>query len=195
MNKITSFCAAVALLATTSHAAINLQWSAPDGFLQSNDSLGIVETISTAWVQLIFTPDATALLATPGGGVQGNEQIIDQFGISDAGGADPYGTFVRDTVATFQAGNLYARVFDGGSDPASGIVAGMWYYESALFATVDNLTPESPTTQNIQGNNPSVTFAGFGDVVNRQVVVPEPSVIAFLGLGGLALAARRRFVA
>lgn len=184
--------------AIAAQAAINVQLTASSGFYQEDDTTEMLAT-GNSWLQIIFVqPGFTPSQATPGGGISANESILAEFALVDGGNSDLYGTFVYDLVvpepfAPYAGGSWYARVFEGGTDPKGNIVAGMWYYESPVFATNDNDTPDSPDVVSIQGANPSSAFAG-ADFANRPVV-PEPATIAFLGLGGLVLAIRRRFVA
>jgi len=196
-NKILGLVAAVCTLASVAQANINVQWQGFDGFLQDGDALGILEPISglTALAQLIYTPvnsygdnDASLL----GGGVVAGQQILDTYVITDSGGSDPYGTFGPEFYNdTFQAGFIFVRVYNGGTgnDPANQIVAGTWYYNGPIVATINNVTI-NPDLYNANGANVSPTF-GIGDVLNLQVV-PEPTTFALLGIGGLVLAIRRR---
>lgn len=178
---------------------INLQWSANLGFYLEDDTTGLLEVPGqqSGMIQLVYTPvfyanylDVPA--AGPGGTLAPGELLVDEFVLTSGGNSDDFGTFVRDSTGTTpSSGWLYARLYEGGADTAGNIVPGTWYYQSQLFATVDNNVPASPTIQNIQGNNPSSAFPG-ADFVNRTVVVPEPGSLALLAAGGLLLAWRRR---
>ena len=185
----------VSVLALSAQAAIFVRWEGPDGFYRSDDTTGLLAPVTgsqTAYAQLIYTPVnsyGTDMGELVGGGVVAGQQVLDTFIITDAGPND-YATFVDSFSTTFQAGFIFARVFDQGTGNPANIVAGTWYYNSPIIATVDNITA-NPTVFNIQGNNPSVINSGFGDTVFLQVV-PEPSTLAFLGIGGLVLAIRRR---
>lgn len=185
---------AVTGLALTAESAIFVRWEAATGFYDENDNLGILEPLTgqSALAQLIFTPVAaySSAAGAIGGGVDAGFTIIDTFIITDAG-PNEYATFVDSINIPFQTGFIYARVFDGGSgnNPAN-IVNGSWFYQSAIIATVDNLSL-NPTVFDIQGNNPTVNNSSFGgDFLFVQV--PEPSTMAFLGIGGMILALRRR---
>jgi len=184
--------AATVALAATSFADINVNWTGPDGFYKVDDVTGLVNGGQTAYAQLIYTPISaySADSAAVGGGVEAGFQILDTTILTDSGGADPYGTFVASYSGTFQAGFIYARVFDGGTGNPANIVAGTWFYDSPIVATINNATPETPDSFNIQGGNPSPGNGGFGDTVYKQV--PEPTTLAFLGIGGVVLALRRR---
>jgi hypothetical protein len=196
IKKVASMTAMIVTgLALSAQANIFVQWQASTGFYDENDNLGILEPISgqTAYAQLIYTPVAaySSSASAVGGGVDAGFTIIDTFIITDSGGNDAFATFADIVnVDPFQAGFIYARVFDGGTGNPANIVGGTWYYQSALVATVDNNTL-NPTIVDIQGNNPTVNNSAFGgDFLFLQV--PEPSTMAFLGIGGMILALRRR---
>jgi len=197
IKKIAAMTAVVVTgLALSAQSAIFVRWNADAGFYDSDDNLGILEPANsglTAYAQLIFTPVAaySSAAGAVGGAVDVGFTILDTIILTDAGGADPYATFVQTAPSTgFQSGFIYARVFDGGTGNPANIVNGTWFYQSALVATVDNLSV-NPTPFNIQGNNPTVNNSSFGgDFLFLQV--PEPSTMAFLGIGGMILALRRR---
>ncbi len=192
-NKLMTLIASVGLMASVASANINLDWQSADGFLRQDDATGILEptgTGLTALAQLIYTPNNAWGQAGVGGTVAAGEQILATFVITDSGGTDPYATFAAPTyVGSFQAGFVYARVFDGGTGNPANIVNGTWYYNGPIVATVNNITPDSPNQYNVNGSNTSTSF-GVGDVLFLQV--PEPSTMAFLGIGGMILALRRR---
>lgn len=197
-KKITVMMFVGAILSLSgARADINVVWGGADGWLRNDDATGILEPVNTgltALAQLIFTPLNDYGVAGLGGSVEFDEQVLATFEITDASGTDAYGNFAEPYTGAFQAGYIYARIFDGGtgSDPANQIVNGTWYYNGPIVATIDNITPDSPDSYNANGANTSPNF-GFGDVLNLQV--PEPSVLAFFGIGGLALAIRRRIKA
>ncbi len=202
MKKTSLIIALLTTLSLNAQAGINVLVSGLTGFYRSDDTTGLLQAPGglNGWIQFIYS--TTGVVAGPagiGGTVDGSESILDQFGLTNAGNSDDYGTFVYGLVAPQTTGFWYARLFEGGSSTtgasADNITAGTWYYESAVYAVINNTDPASPDAQSIQGNNPTILQTAFGgDFVNYQVV-PEPSVLAFLGLGGLALAARRRFIA
>jgi len=95
--------------------------------------------------------------------------------------------------ADINAGYLYSRIFQD-----STVDVGDLYYQSPIFSSpalpeYDALTPSTVITHNTPASSGAIVL----DLATTGVytVVPEPSVLAFLGLGGLALAARRRFTA
>ncbi|HMP35772.1 MAG TPA: PEP-CTERM sorting domain-containing protein [Kiritimatiellia bacterium] len=186
---VSSIIAAFAF-ASVASANINVTWLGDAGFYKIDDVTGITDGGNNALAQLIFTPVNQYGQAGVGGAVAAGESVLKTFILTDSGGADPYGTFVDQYVGTFQVGFIYARVFDGGTANPANIVNGTWYYNSPIIATVNNVTPDSPNIFNIQGGNPSPGNGGFGDTLFLQV--PEPSTMAFLGIGGMILALRRR---
>lgn len=201
MSKIKLMLAAtaVAMSMVAAEAAINVTVSGAAGFYLEDDTTGLLETSPNGWVQFILITSGSPTVAGPGGTVGANESVIAEFGLTNGGNSDNYGAFLYDLDGTYEPGGWYVRVFEGGSSTtgvaADNIVLGTWYYESAVFPTIDNIVPETPDAQEVGGNNPTVLQSAFGgDFVNRQVV-PEPATIAFLGIGGLVLAIRRRLVA
>ena len=199
MNKrVLSLIVAGFALASVAQATINVSWSGTDGFLKNDDATGILEPISglTAYAQLIYSPVAVySSTFAAGGQVDAGYQILDTYVITDSAGTDAYGSLpIQFYTGTFQAGFIYGRVFDGGTGDPANIVAGTWYYNGPIVATVNNSDPASPDAYNVNGANTSPNF-GAGDVLNHQVtVVPEPTTLAFLGIGGMVLAIRRRKV-
>ena len=195
-KKQIGFIAAICALVSVANAEINVRWQGLDGFLKNDDATGILEPISgaTAYAQLIYTPvnaygyDNAAIF---GGAISANESLLGTYVITDSAGTDPYGVLAPQfTVAPFQAGFIYVRVFDGGTGNPANIGLGTWFYNGPIVATIDNVTPANPDVYNANGMNTSVAF-GIGDVLYLQLI-PEPSTLAFLGIGGLVLAIRRR---
>lgn len=191
-KMIVSGCAALLAFVGTATANINVTWSGADGFYKVDDVTGITQGGNNALAQLIYSPSGaySGSGSAIGGGVDAGFQVLDTVILTDSGGADPYGTFVDQYVGAFQAGFIYARIFDGGTANPANIVGGTWYYNGPIVATVNNVTPDSPNLYSAQGGNPSPGNSGFGDTLFLQV--PEPSTMAFLGIGGLVLALRRR---
>ena len=182
--------AVTASFVTSSFADINVDWKGPDGFLKADDVTGIVSGGTTALAQLIYSPLIGYSSVWVNGGVDPGYQILDTVILTDSGGADPYGTFVASYSGAFQPGFIYARIFDGGTGNPANIGFGTMWYDSPIIATVNNLTPETPDQFNVQGAHPSLNNGGFGD--NLYKGVPEPTTLAFLSVGGLVLAIRRR---
>lgn len=198
MKKIICTSMLAAFMAVSSYASIVVQWSGVDGFVKNDGSTPLLNGGGDTVAILVFSASGsfwnTPLLA--GSHVVGDEVILGSVASITYNPADPYGFVpVQNVNEPFAAGFIYARIFDEGttSDPTS-VNAGLYYYQGPSVATVNNTDPTAPDQYNM--NTGSAAIPGFNtDVLNRQVVVPEPSVLAFLGLGGLALAARRRFTA
>jgi hypothetical protein len=194
--KMKKYIAVFALMSVTaSYGNIFVAWQGLDGFVKSDGDTPMLDGGGSSVAILVFSPSGSFFntLLSPGSHIVGDEQIL---GLTDLlwDPADSYGFVSRSTIdVPFEAGFLYARVFDEGttSDPSS-VVANLWYYQSPMVAAENNITT-NPTEYNV--NTGSAGFAGFDtDVLNLQVI-PEPSVMALLGLGGLVLAIRRRRMA
>jgi len=192
---ITTTIVMFSLLLGTAHANINVLWSGLGGFnmpvIEGQGPILDPFPGQVALTQLIFTPDPFISPALPGGDVSGNEVILDFYWNDE----DEFGTVQpQNFTTTFSAGFIYARIFEGvngtpaTADPAD-IIAGQWYYAGPLVATIDNSDPGDPDAYDMSRN---LSTSGFGDDLDLQVV-PEPSVFALLGIGGLMLALRRRF--
>lgn len=198
MKKIIFAGLVAALIAATSHANIVVQWSGVEGFVKNDGSTPLLNGGGDTVAILVFSASGsfwnTPLLA--GSHTVGDEVILGSVASITYDAIDPYGFVpVQNVNEPFNTGFIYARIFDEGTtSDASSVTAGLYYYQGPSVATVNNADPTAPDQYNM--NTGSALIPGFNtDVLNRQVVVPEPSVLAFLGLGGLALAARRRFVA
>ena len=191
MKKIIALMVSMTVV-SASYGALQINWSGQDGFVRNDGVTPMFDgNVGSYLAQLIWTPDATAAPAFIGGGVTGSEVILDTAVMTFAG--DEYGPlFPQDTVAPYAAGNIYVRVFDVGSDNAANITAGSWYYAGPLVSGVQQTDPTVVQVYNIHTG--SGGFDGFGTDVLNQQVIPEPSVFAMLGLGGLVLMIRRRFV-
>jgi len=178
-------------------ADIAVQWEGFGGFVGTDGTTGITAGGAGSLAFLLFSPnlDTYGVNLNAGSFTQGDEIILQQLSLPD-NPADDYGSVPTSntTPIPFQAGFIYARVFEAPTSSGVGEpLAGTWYYESPSVAAVNIADPTSPQTINI--NTGSAGIDGFTtDIVNRQVV-PEPSTLAFLGIGGLALAIRRRFMA
>ena len=194
MKKIIASIALTAALAVSASANINVTWYGLDGFVRPgggdvgpNDG-GLSTVAILVWTDNLA--DWNTLLQ-PGSHTIGNEVILGAPVVT----ADEFATvFAQQYVGAFSAGWIYARVFDGGTtvNPAT-VTPGLLYYQGPAVAANNNNTPDAPDLYDM--NTSSAGIPGLTtDVLNR-AVVPEPSTLAFLGLGGLALALRRRMVA
>ncbi|HMO52731.1 MAG TPA: PEP-CTERM sorting domain-containing protein [Kiritimatiellia bacterium] len=197
MKKIIASIALTAALAVSASANINLTWFGLDGFVKSDGVTGITESGGTTVAILIWTPVAADydLLLQPGSHTIGSEVILGPVVLIPDTPDKEFGEVVaQQYVGAFSPGFIYARIFDSGTtgNPNS-VTPGLWYYQGPRVAAVNNNTPDAPDLYNM--NTGSAGIPEFNtDILNRQVV-PEPSTLAFLGLGGLALALRRRMVA
>ncbi len=189
---IVMFMLAMGLVAS-SNAVLVVQWQGLEGFVQIDGTTPLLDGGGTSIATLIFSAsgDSWGVPLTTGNLTQGDEIILQTVDL-----LDEWATVFQANAPQqpFQAGFIYARVFGSGTEEAVGQpLFGTYYYESPLVAAVDISDITAPQFLDI--NTGSAGIPDFGtDVVNRQVV-PEPSTLAFLGLGGLALALRRRFVA
>lgn len=178
----------VFVCSSQSHATINVTWnwdeSAATGIYLSD---GVTLLPVGSIVQLIFTLDALVApidisnpLSMPVG-----DSLIAQAAMTDAGfyflGPANYGA-----LGEFIGGFVYQRIFTADLSEY-GLGTGVYGASPSDTATAEGSTVFSFLYD-------SATDPGLGSGFTM-TVVPEPSVLAFLGLGGLALAARRRFVA
>lgn len=198
MKKIAIVALAAMSLVSAARAGINVQWSAGWGFYDFgaadtaslNPADGFLFSGQSAILQLIYSPDANASAVDPGnvggGYVTGGEIVLETRTITDGiGGYDSFG--FNSSIppayfnATFTAGFVYVRVFQD-TTPA----ADEHYYNSGTLALADRVSGE-PTAQVLQINSDP---NNNGDALNL-TIVPEPATFAFLGIGGLLIAARR----
>ena len=192
MGVVGCLCAGVA------SADIFVRFDGLSGFYRSDDTTLLLAEQGggpeQALVQFIYTPnmDYTPNGTVQAGNVDADEVILHSFTMDDTTNNDWASFTVTDPSSdAFAAGWVYARIFDVGTATAGDVAADEWYYDSPLYATVDNNTV-NPTVLDAQGASPSGAFAG-ADFLYKQV--PEPATFALMGLGGLALAIRRRLSA
>jgi len=204
MKKITYTAMLSIAIAATSYGDIGISWSASGGFyfngadanLDASYINGANSLYAGATAQLIWSVDNIADALDPfnvaGSYVSGDDILLRSFSVSnlygDYGAGAP--TIYSDVGygVTLAGGYVYARIFDGSTPNV-----GEYYHASSpLLATAYN--PGAPVLQTLD-QNADPSFPAFGANELNTLIVPEPSVLAFLGLGGLALAARRRFVA
>lgn len=170
----------------SANADININWAAGSGFYSAAMPNGILLGGGSLLAQLIYTASGTIENAGVGGAVAGDNTVLVNFTVTNPGNAGSewadfsYGSQV---FAGISSGFVYARVFQDDV-----VEIGDLYYDSSTLAVTPYTGIEAPQT--LQTNS---------DLINGNeltiAVVPEPSVLAFLGFGGLALAARRRFTA
>ena len=187
----------VACINSSAFADLQVIWSGLDGFVRADGSTPILDGggANAYLAQLLWTPDAFIAPASVGGAVgPGSNEVILQTHVVTHAAAGDFGLlFSQNFAGAFPgAGFVYARVFDVGSDNTANIVEGMDYYAGPLLAAVDESDPSINQFYNIHSGSGPFEPSFQTDELNLQVV-PEPSVFALLGIGGLMLALRRRF--
>lgn len=203
MKKVAVAIAALGVMATASFGDIFVNWRADVGFYENgsggNDypADGILFPSGSVLVQLLWTPDAgtTAVDAfLPNYLANGGNDIVLAartvgFGVAaDISAADEFANFTGTPnvflnanygPTTLQGGYVYARVF---SDTTPGL--GDYYFQSSNSVALTAYTGSEQA--NVLDINTDHTN---GNELNQ--VVPEPSVLAFLGAGALVVAYRR----
>lgn len=192
--KLLSALAGVAVALTcTSNASIFLNWGGDAGYSYDATTPLFNNGLNTALVQLIWSPDAVAGDALIGGGVSGNDLILDQKIINETDTGNPYGAgfnFIYGPVADQSPlGFLYVRVFEAGTSIGN-VNGGTFYFTGNLYAADSNGGPPNPP-QLITAGEAGQGPADFGTEFLNQQIIPEPSVLALLGLGALGLGYRR----
>lgn len=198
MKKFVVSMVAIASLAVSTARAdmINLIWSGVAGFVTADGTTPLLNGGGNTIAYMVFSPSGSHWneLLAPGSLTLGDEVILGGIKTVPYSPADPYGPVPAFTLtAPYQAGFLYARVFEEGTTSNPGnLLAGTWYYQSPLMVTIDNSVPETADVATI--NTGSANIPGFQtDILSRQVtVVPEPTSLALIGIGALGLALRRR---
>lgn len=202
--KIASLIVAL-LVPLAGQAGINVTWSIGYGLydvgvvnLTSTDpNDGFLTAGNSSLFQLIWTATSDGIgIVDPldVDYVSGDNLVLDSRVITaGSGGYDEWG--FNSTVPApyinpvFTAGFVFMRVFQTASP-----TVGEYYFDSALLALQNRGSDPIADTQLLYLETGSDSYPSQGVALNLEIV-PEPSVLAFLGLGGLALAVRRRFVA
>lgn len=193
---------ATALTASIASADININWFASLGFYNNGTGPAPADPSDymlfgggDATAQLIWRPTNDPIVntdlspSTPGF-VTGDDIVLNTTTVS----GNDYGFYsvgvnlYTDAAFSGQTGGValdqgfvYARIFAGAS-PTPGE-----YWNASRILDPALFDPGNPATEFLDAN----TGAAIGDELDL-LIVPEPSVLAFLGLGGLALAFRRR---
>ncbi len=197
--------ASLALMPSSSNAAISINFdtSAIDlGRIydtQANATAGLTTgrlPIGTI-VQLIWTSDTTAGALDPlnpltptGGDITINNGLNNYWTIDASAGRISHTITDSDSLI---GGYVYARVFGATSTGSIGI--GTMYLEAPVWsATPGTTTPSGPLV--LATSDPATTLQfditpGGANIWLNQTIVPEPSVLAFLGIGAALVAVRR----
>lgn len=183
----------------SARADIGINWLASLGFYNNgtgpapsdpDDYIGFVFGSWTA--QLIWSEDGVVSEIDPfnagAGYVSGDEIVLRTLtGTGDYGDySAPAPSVYEDSTytKTLDSGFVYARIF-GGTAPIIGE-----YYNASPVLAADLYSESAPALQQLDHNQGDDGIIG-GEL--DRLIVPEPSTLAFLSLGGLALAWRRRF--
>lgn len=181
MKKIVIAIAA-ALMAAQSYADLNINWNTASATVFRNDGTTPLLTSGSALFQLIYSPDNNAGQALTDGTAE-NDTILEQL-VVDSSTADTGAEFFSDSYSqSFISGFVYMRVFDVGTSVGN-TPALTWYLTGNVTATTDILPP-TPNQEVRLGATVGGTYT-----LNQQVV-PEPTAIAFLAIGGALVAVRR----
>ena len=180
MKKITVL---VALLVSmgVARADILVNWLDNSGFTQI-DGVTPIAASGNVLAQLIFTATGDIEATGLAGDVRSSAVMNvpnDTFNPYIAG-------FSFNYDAPFESGFLYIRVFS-----AEVPTVGDYYWNGPVFATINN--PGGSNPRDVVSTGPAGSGSGdFGTHIVNIQIVPEPSTLAFLGIGGLVLAIRRR---
>ena len=194
MRKTLAIIATLAI-AINAQAALQVIWSGTEGFVRADGvtpiGTGLADGAPTYLAQFLFSPSGTRADVQPGGVPTGDNVILASVVVNNAD-ADYAPLPPESFTGAFEAGFVFARVFDVGSFDTATIVAGSRFYEGPTLAAADE--PDPSVFQNYSIHTGSAGFPGFQTDVLSGTVIPEPSVFALLGLGSLVLMIRRRFV-
>jgi hypothetical protein len=190
--------ALVAGMAVAARADISINWRGQTGFYDNGQFLvdptgGILNDGNSGLALLIWTPTAVIDPVDPSNGgngyVSGDDIFLDSVTILAPG--NDYGAFANTEAYTDAAyaaqlgtnllanGFVYFRVFSD-TTPANG----EYYYDSGTLDATPYTGLEAP--QDLDQSN-----LAQGNELNVQIV-PEPTTIAFMGIGSLLVALRRR---
>ena len=179
----------------SAYANMQILWSGTEGFVRNDGNpigTGFAEGASVYLAQLLYSPSGIQSGVMPGGLAMGDNEVISTIIVPNA--EEDFAPLQANSHnEPFRAGFIFARVFDAGSFDSVNIIGGMFYYDGPTAAIVQQSDPSVVQAYSIHTS--SAGIPGFEtDILNLQVI-PEPSVMALLGLGGLMLAIRRQRMA
>ena len=194
------------VLVCSAQAGIFVAWQATGGFVPdaADVNVGILtqpqNPSGQGLAQLIFSSGSEASPALFGGAanlVSGDNQVLASWVLQD--GVDgtknefaesdprPY------SAPVFTPGAVFVRIFERNLPD---IEFGTRYYDSPLLplVSIDTTLDPPPAPQLLEANRNTLA-GGFGDELNMSVaLIPEPSTIGLMALGGIAACLRRRRV-
>ena len=173
-------------------ATISVEWGV-DGTIYRSD--GVTPLPTGSILQLIWSVDA--LISTPPAGSNyliptDGEVLLKQITLASDGsfydGSTTYDELDYDKADTnyFVGGYVYTRVFDqlGSGTPTNDTWFGDGPASLTLVSGSQHVTPKPlPVYTDITG--------GESFTLNQQVVIPEPTTMAIMGIGLLTLVSRR----
>ncbi len=193
MKKILSALAIVAVTAGMCFATVTINWVTANGVDDPSIPGTAVDLAAGSFCQLIWTPTAvidpinTSDPTTP----QGDDILLSVFSIvSPPGGYITAGaTTVQNEDAPwngvddgFVGGFAYTRVFNTAAPGA-----GTWYGEGGMSAALNDQDPVSTP------NTSDISSTGLYTLTSQiPGVIPEPTTWAFMGIGLLTIAIRRK---
>jgi hypothetical protein len=175
----------VVAFAGSASAQLSINWKGDSGWTLSDESTPLLQN-GAAPVQLSWSVSAVISPASTSGAT-GDNVILDSATVTEASVGNPYGglfSYQYDNPV-FSAGSVFVRVFAGGS---SELAFGTEYFDGPLYENLNNPVPPQLVSAGDAGAGPGP----FGTYALNQTVIPEPSVMALMGLGGLLMAIRRR---
>lgn len=203
MKKV-ALCLLIAFgLVASSNASISVNFTTLTGAVANPGGTTAGDLFTgSGTIQLIWSTINAYSSASEGGGVDSGYYILWSGTLTGGFTSDDLDGIVDYTNANVggnnvNAGYIYGRVFDSTTITLSSYYANSGIFSTAGFADASGSPKPTPNLVDLIDSPTSVYDGDFGAYMlpMNLNVVPEPSVLAFLGLGGLALAARRRFVA
>lgn len=204
MKKILAYAMAGMLMAGNVMADIAVNWRAITGFYNWNAPVNPVDpddyinaSGGSSLAYLIYSPSGVITVDTgniAGFLVGGDNVVVSIAGnpVTVAGAADygyfDYGNGTPITGYGAVGATLWSRVIDMSAPSA------LFQYFDGPSVSAAAYNPAQPSLLDVNGQSPA--GAAIGSIGDRMIaVVPEPSVLAFLAIGGIAVAIRRRKMA